>query len=153
MEPTSLGLASDVDEVILEVVAVGVANRAESQRFDGVADASGLIARAIDSRLRPPMDMVGRLGGEEFGLLLYDVTPKKAQERLERVAQAIAELRIEHAASPTAQFITVSMGAVGFDGQETAADLYRRADAALYAGKASGRNRVELGEGSERLAG
>lgn len=115
--------------------------------------ALALIARAIDSRLRPPMDMVGRLGGEEFGLLLYDVTPKKAQERLERVAQAIAELRIEHAASPTAHFITVSMGAVGFDGQETAADLYRRADAALYAGKASGRNRVELGEGSERLAG
>ncbi|WP_156412354.1 diguanylate cyclase [Bosea sp. Root483D1] len=112
-----------------------------------------LIARAIDSKLRPPMDMVGRLGGEEFGLLLYDTTPEKAQERLQRVAQAIAELGIEHAASPTAQFITVSMGAAAFDGQEAAADLYRRADAALYAGKASGRNRVELGEGSERLAG
>jgi diguanylate cyclase (GGDEF)-like protein len=115
--------------------------------------ALALIARAIDSRLRPPMDMVGRLGGEEFGLLLYDATPEKAQERLQRVAQAIAELRIEHAASPTAQYITVSMGAVGFDGQETAVDLYRRADAALYAGKASGRNRVELGEDGERLAG
>lgn len=115
--------------------------------------ALALIARAIDGRLRPPMDMVGRLGGEEFGLLLYDTTPEKAQDRLQRVALAIAELRIEHAASPTAQYITVSMGAVGFDGQETAADLYRRADAALYAGKASGRNRVELGEGNERLAG
>ncbi|MGX1789035.1 diguanylate cyclase domain-containing protein [Bosea sp. NPDC055332] len=115
--------------------------------------ALALIARAIDSKLRPPMDMVGRLGGEEFGLLLYDTTPEKAQERLERVAQAIAELRIEHAASPTAQHITVSMGAVGFDGQETAVDLYRRADAALYAGKNSGRNRVELGRGGERLAG
>jgi diguanylate cyclase (GGDEF)-like protein len=115
--------------------------------------ALALIARAIDGAARRPMDMVGRLGGEEFGLLLYDTTPEKAQERLEGVAQAIAELRIEHAASPTAQYITVSMGAVGFDGQETAADLYRRADAALYAGKASGRNRVELGEGNERLAG
>ncbi len=115
--------------------------------------ALALIARAIDSKLRPPMDMVGRLGGEEFGLLLYDTTPEKAQERLGRVAQAIAELRIEHAASPTAQYITVSMGAAAFDGQETAIDLYRRADAALYAGKASGRNRVELGEGGERLAG
>ncbi|HEV7324595.1 MAG TPA: diguanylate cyclase [Bosea sp. (in: a-proteobacteria)] len=115
--------------------------------------ALALIARAIDSKLRPPMDMVGRLGGEEFGLLLYDATPEKAQERLGRVAQAIAELKIEHAASPTAQYITVSMGAAAFDGQETAADLYRRADAALYSGKASGRNRVELGEGSERLAG
>ena len=115
--------------------------------------ALALIARAIDSRLRPPMDMVGRLGGEEFGLLLYDATPEKAQERLGRVAQAIAKLRIEHAASPTAQHITVSMGAAAFDGQETAVDLYRRADAALYAGKASGRNRVELGEDGERLAG
>lgn len=115
--------------------------------------ALALIARAIDSKLRPPMDMVGRLGGEEFGLLLYDTTPQKAQERLERVAQAIAELRIEHATSPTAQYITVSMGAVGFDGQETPVDLYRRADAALYAGKASGRNRVKLGEGDERLVG
>jgi diguanylate cyclase (GGDEF)-like protein len=115
--------------------------------------ALALIARAIDSKLRPPMDMVGRLGGEEFGLLLYDTTPQRAQERLERVAQAIAELRIEHAASPTASYITVSMGAVGFDGQETAADLYRRADAALYAGKASGRNRVELIKGGERRAG
>lgn len=115
--------------------------------------ALALIARAIDSKLRPPMDMVGRLGGEEFGLLLYDASPEKAQERLQRVAQAIAELRIEHAASPTAQYITVSMGAAGFDGQETAADLYRRADAALYAGKTSGRNRVELGENGKRLAG
>ncbi|WID97124.1 GGDEF domain-containing protein [Bosea vestrisii] len=115
--------------------------------------ALALIARAVDGTLRRPMDMVGRLGGEEFGLFLYDTTPEKAQERLEQVAQAIAELRIEHAASPTAQYITVSMGAVGFDGKETAVDLYRRADAALYAGKASGRNRVELGESGERLAG
>lgn len=115
--------------------------------------ALALIARAIDGTLRRPMDMVGRLGGEEFGLFLYDTTPEKAQDRLEQVAQAIAELRIEHAASPTAQYITVSMGAVGFDGHETAVDLYRRADAALYAGKASGRNRVELGESGERLAG
>ncbi|WP_186417780.1 diguanylate cyclase [Bosea sp. CS1GBMeth4] len=115
--------------------------------------ALALIARAIDSVLRRPMDMVGRLGGEEFGLLLYDTTPEHGQERLEQVARAIADLRIEHAASPTAQYVTVSVGAVGFDGQETAADLYRRADAALYAGKASGRNRVELGEGGERLAG
>ncbi len=124
--------------------------------------ALALIARAIDSGLRPPMEMVGRLGGEEFGLLLYGIAPEKAQERLERIALAIAGLRIEHAASPTARYVTVSMGAVAFDGRETAAELYRRADAALYASKASGRNRVELareGDGREvenagtRLAG
>jgi diguanylate cyclase (GGDEF)-like protein len=112
------------------------------------------IASAIDGALRRSMDLVGRLGGEEFGLLLYDTAPEQAQERLERVANAIAELRIEHAASPTARQITVSMGAVAFDGAESAAELYRRADAALYAGKASGRNRVELARtGGARLAG
>jgi diguanylate cyclase (GGDEF)-like protein len=112
------------------------------------------IASAIDGALRRSMDLVGRLGGEEFGLLLYDTAPDQAQERLERVANAIAELRIEHAASPTARQITVSMGAVAFDGAESAAELYRRADAALYAGKASGRNRVELARtGGARLAG
>lgn len=112
------------------------------------------IANAIDGVLRRPMDLVGRLGGEEFGLLLYDAAPEQAQERLDRVVDAIAELRIEHAASPTARQITVSIGAVAFDGAETAAELYRRADAALYAGKASGRNRVELARaGGARLAG
>lgn len=116
--------------------------------------ALALIARTIDGALRPPMDMVGRLGGEEFGLLLYDTAPEEAQERLERIALAIAGLRIEHAASPTALHVTVSMGAVAFDGRETAAELYRRADAALYASKTSGRNRVELAsQGAGREAG
>lgn len=112
------------------------------------------IAGAIAGILRRPMDMVGRIGGEEFGLLLYDATLTKAQERLERLVAAVTDLRIEHMASPTARQITVSIGAAAFDRDETAADLYRRADAALYVGKALGRNRVEIARAEdERLAG
>jgi diguanylate cyclase (GGDEF)-like protein len=108
-------------------------------------EALRLIASAIAAAGRRPMDLVGRLGGEEFGLLLYDVTPEKGLARLEKLVAAVEELRIEHAASPTAEHITVSIGATAFDGRELMPELYRRADAALYASKALGRNRVEFG--------
>jgi diguanylate cyclase (GGDEF)-like protein len=103
-----------------------------------------LIASTIDAAARRPMDMVGRLGGEEFGVLLYDAIPEKALPRLEKLVTDVVDLRIEHSASPTADLITVSLGAVAFDGRESAAELYGRADTALYAGKAAGRNRVEF---------
>lgn len=104
-----------------------------------------LLAGAIDAQLKRPMDMVGRIGGEEFGLLIYDSAREDALRLLEKVVQAVADLAIAHDASPTAPYVTVSIGAVAFNGAETAEDLYRRADAALYDGKSSGRNRVELG--------
>lgn len=107
-------------------------------------EALRLIAGAIAAAGRRPMDLVGRLGGEEFGLLLYDVAPEKGLARLEKLVAAVEELRIEHAASPTAGHVTGSIGATAFDGREPMPELYRRADAALYASKALGRNRVEF---------
>ena len=90
------------------------------------------------------MDIAGRLGGEEFGLLLYDATPRNGLARLEGLLAAVEGLRIEHAAAATTDHVTVSIGATAFDGRESTADLYRRADAALYASKALGRNRLEF---------
>lgn len=124
-------------------------------------EALRLIARTIAEAGRRPMDMAGRLGGEEFGLLLYDATPEKGLARLEKLVAVVEELAIEHAASPTADHVTVSLGATAFDGRETTTELYRRADAALYASKALGRNRAEFATpdpheamaGSRRLAG
>lgn len=107
-------------------------------------EALRLIAGTIATAGRRPMDLAGRLGGEEFGLLLYDVAPEKGLARLEKLVAAIEELGIEHAASPTAGHITISIGATAFDGREMMPELYRRADAALYASKALGRNRVEF---------
>ncbi len=111
-----------------------------------------LIAHAIAAAGWRPMDMAGRLGGEEFGLLLYDATSEKGAARLEGLVAAVEELAIEHAASPTTSHLTVSLGAAAFDGRESAAELYRRADAALYAGKALGRNRVEFSPSSRQAA-
>lgn len=104
-----------------------------------------LLADAMAVQLRRPMDMVGRLGGEEFGLLLYNTSAEGALHVLQSVVSSVAALALPHDASPTAPYVTVSIGAVIFDGVETADDLYRRADAVLYEVKNSGRNQVRIG--------
>ena len=96
-------------------------------------------------------DIACRYGGEEFTIMLPDVTPKVAYERAERIRRAIENLRV-----PLQQDIygelTVSIGVAIFpeDG-ESAALLLRRADQSLYQAKRLGRNRVVQYEGTPRF--
>lgn len=103
------------------------------------------IARALQGQMRRPMDMAARLGGEEFGLLLYGVDPQRARGMFDAIVQAVAALEIAHVMSDTAPHLTVSVGAAHFDGVETLEQLYRRADMLLYESKAAGRNRASFG--------
>lgn len=107
------------------------------------------VARAIESCLRRPMDMVGRIGGEEFGLLLYECCPDVAESYFETIVAAVETLAIPHEASPTAGQLTATLGGTAFDGREEAAELYSRADAVLYRAKADGRNRSRFEESAE----
>ena len=102
------------------------------------------VAQSLKQSLRRPLDLVGRLGSEEFGLLLYGAEPKEALTVLEAVVATVANLSIAHEASETANCLTVSIGAACFDGRESLESLYKRADAALYESKAAGRNRAAL---------
>jgi diguanylate cyclase (GGDEF)-like protein len=111
------------------------------------------VGQTLKSCLRRPADVVARLGGEEFGLLLYGAGPEQAQALLEGMVRSIADLAIPHEASETAHHLTVSVGAACFDGRECLESLYRRADAALYASKDAGRNRAELDWRQRPLAG
>jgi diguanylate cyclase (GGDEF)-like protein len=106
--------------------------------------ALSLVARSLKAGLRRPMDLAARLGGEEFGLLLYGTGPEQAQVLLDSIVAAIVELAIPHDSSTTAPHLTVSIGAACFDGRETLESLYRRADAVLYESKTGGRNRAGL---------
>lgn len=99
------------------------------------------VAASVRAALHRPLDLVGRLGGEEFGLLLYGVKPDEAQRLMHGFVEVIHALGIAHDASTTARVLTVSIGAASFDGQETLESLYRRADAMLYEAKDAGRNR------------
>jgi diguanylate cyclase (GGDEF)-like protein len=80
-----------------------------------------------------PVDSLGRVGGEEFLLVLRDVTTAEAEGILERLRKAMRELE------PVRP--TFSAGITQPVGGESLEALLRRADAALYAAKAAGRNR------------
>ncbi|WCM95449.1 GGDEF domain-containing protein [Acidovorax sp. NCPPB 2350] len=103
-------------------------------------------ARAVRQSVRDS-DVVSRWGGEEFVLMLCNTQPGDARALLERVREAVERLRIAHhgaeAAAPAEPLrITVSIGFALHALGETAEDTLERADKALYAAKAAGRNRT-----------
>jgi diguanylate cyclase (GGDEF)-like protein len=100
------------------------------------------VAQAIDGAIRRPGDIAARYGGEEFAVILPATGPDGAQHMAQRVLAAIRALALDHAASPTAAIVTVSVG-IGTGGPGTRfEDLIRAADEALYAAKRAGRDRV-----------
>ena len=87
-------------------------------------------------------DCFGRVGGEEFLLVLPDTPEKQAELIVERMLAAVRRSRPLRA-RPDFSY-TFSAGiAAGLAG-DTVADLYARADTALYSAKLAGRNRIHL---------
>jgi diguanylate cyclase (GGDEF)-like protein len=84
-------------------------------------------------------DHVGRFGGEEFLLILPATTMAQASLLVERLR---ARLEALHALPSDERPVTASFGLAAWRGDESAADLVRRADRALYRAKNAGRNRV-----------
>lgn len=87
-------------------------------------------------------DLFGRLGGEEFVLILPDTGDQAAIDAMERVragfAAAVPELGVDYR-------ITASFGVAVLAGRhDTLADMMQRADRALYASKMQGRDRTTL---------
>ena len=85
------------------------------------------------------IDIVARVGGEEFAVILPHTDAQGAHEVAQRMRAAVAQ------ASWLSQPTTISIGAASLRTAETACSLYARADAALYAAKNSGRNRLVAG--------
>ena len=86
------------------------------------------------------IDRFGRYGGEEFLLVLPD-TPKDAAARImDRLRAIIADL--DWSAFSPEMRVTISAGVTTLGPQETPDTFLARADSALYAAKALGRNRV-----------
>lgn len=88
-------------------------------------------------------DVAGRLGGEEFAVLLPETACDKAFELAERLRQTLAATPIE--TTDGALFITVSIGIASLTGDSPSLEqVMAKADEALYRAKSNGRNRVEL---------
>jgi diguanylate cyclase (GGDEF)-like protein len=86
-------------------------------------------------------DVVARYGGEEFALILPQTSIEGARIAAEKVRVAIATSPWNQLLTPGHE-VTASLGLAVWNSDESALDLVRRADQALYAAKASGRNRV-----------
>jgi diguanylate cyclase (GGDEF)-like protein len=102
------------------------------------------IAEALRSCCGRPVDMVARYGGEEFAIVLPETDLAGAAKIAEAAREAVARLRIPHAASPAGVFVSISGGVGALDRKAivTAEQLIRAADQNLYQAKALGRNQV-----------
>jgi diguanylate cyclase (GGDEF)-like protein len=101
-----------------------------------------IFARTTQENIKPP-DLIGRLGGEEFAVVLYDVGPERAAARAELIRSAFAEAADEVDGYPVAA--TLSIGFVFCRGTVLdLPELLTQADEALYYAKERGRNRIEI---------
>lgn len=103
-------------------------------------DAGDEVIRQLGRLRMPPDALYARLGGEEFGILLPGVPLDGAMSVAEWLRSQIAGIEITIGTETVA--VTASFGVACGEHSEGLDDLYRRADAALYHAKHSGRNRV-----------
>ncbi len=88
-------------------------------------------------------DFFGRLGGEEFGIVLSRTDASGALQFAEDLRRSVADSPVQTAKGPIS--LTVSIGIAEFNpGDETPDNILVRADIALYRAKAGGRNAVVL---------
>ncbi len=86
------------------------------------------------------VDRFGRYGGEEFLLVLPDMDTERAVRALDRLRAIIADL--DWSAFAPGMKVTMSAGVATLNSNETSDTLLARADSALYAAKAQGRDRI-----------
>jgi diguanylate cyclase (GGDEF)-like protein len=89
-------------------------------------------------------DTVYRFGGEEFLAVLPDQDTESATTAAERLRRAVRDLEVDH---PEGGLVTISAGVATVRRGEMAAELLARADRALYAAKAAGRDCVRAADG------
>ncbi len=94
-----------------------------------------------------PNDLVSRYGGEEFALVLPETNLAAACDRAEQLRQAVEAARYRDGGAELQ--VTISVGVALLTAGDDPAGLIRRADAALYASKENGRNRVSWHDGGQ----
>ena len=115
--------------------------------------AGDIILRAVAASMRATVresDIIGRVGGEEFLILLPDATEQDAQLIVERLRASLRLTGVAYLESG----VTASFGIAGLHaadatdgdttGDATADDLAQRADQAMYEAKTAGRDRIAL---------
>jgi len=89
-------------------------------------------------------DISGRMGGDEFLLVMTHLDEKSTRLTVERLRKQFADLKFSFGGETVS--VTASFGIAGFQGKEPPdfTKLVRQADKALYSGKRAGRNQVTV---------
>lgn len=114
---------------------------------DSGDEALTIIARSIRAILRSG-DLVGRMGGEEFGVYLPRVDRVEAEAMAERIRRSV-NLAVFTPDGRHQRPLSVSIGGAVFEGQASFTDLFRIADQRLYGAKQTGRNRTTVVHASD----
>jgi diguanylate cyclase (GGDEF)-like protein len=95
------------------------------------------IAKVISSQVRRSSDLVCRIGGEEFAVLLPETGMDEAQRLAQEIVSALDAAAIQHGSSPVANWVTASIGVASAIPQREGSErqLVERADRALYSRK------------------
>jgi diguanylate cyclase len=101
------------------------------------------VGTSLVERAQPSVrdvDLVGRIGGEEFGVFLPNSSNSDALSIAERIRASIAEVDFRPQGNP--EPLSVSVGGASFVSRIAFDDLFHHADQRLYAAKEQGRNGV-----------
>lgn len=103
-----------------------------------------LVAKTIDLAAGRSMDVAARYGGEEFAVILPGIDAIGAKQVAERIQSNIYDQHIPHAASASADRVTMSLGVAALvpSNNVSEKDMINWADEALYQAKENGRNQV-----------
>lgn len=112
-------------------------------------DVGDVVLRSLGAIALDQGNLVGRLGGEEFAVVLDGSSPLAAEQAADALRAAIAEAEVVPM-HPGIR-VTISLGLTLVRPGEPVAHALKRADVALYAAKTGGRNRVTLAA-EDRLA-
>ena len=149
------------DRIALELARSRRSNRAvalavlDLDRFKDFNDRFGHLAGdrlliAMGERFSESVratDLAVRFGGEEFVLLLPEISRDEAIRCCERIREAVGHMRVSGAEGGTTVSIGLAVHEPGSGPTPSAGALLRVADAALYRAKAQGRDRVSVAEG------
>lgn len=106
------------------------------------------LARFLKQRVRRA-DVVGRYGGEEFVIVLFNTTPQAAWELVDNMRELFS--KVFHPYDEGVFSVSFSAGVAHYPGYLTMMELMVAADDALYAAKRAGRNCVMCAQASQEL--
>ena len=94
-------------------------------------------------------EYVFRLGGEEFGVILFDTDKEILVKCLDDINKKVVDLQIEHKGSTVLDVVSISIGAILYEPNSyiSANKLYKSADECLYKSKNNGRNQYHINKG------